>query len=86
MSIRTAKRDEIEALGHLISSSFAQYKGAIPQALLNPYITGSSDIGARWDEATVLVFEDDGRIVGTVTYYHQHAYRRDGFFSELGWV
>jgi GNAT superfamily N-acetyltransferase len=56
----------------------------IPSAIFESYVAQSADLGARWDEAEVLVAEVDGGVAGTVSFYPDAS--REGLGLPSGWA
>jgi GNAT superfamily N-acetyltransferase len=65
--VRRAQRtDDLAALGRIVIDAYTSLPGWISDPGYEEYI---ADVGARFDEATVVgAFDDSGRPVGCVTY------------------
>lgn len=61
-----AEEDEIRAV---IKAANAPFASAVPADFYASYLASAMDVRGRLDVATVLVVEQDERIVGTVTYF-----------------
>lgn len=83
-TVRSATRDEIPEIAALIAAALASLEGKAAAAVLKLYVQNSCDIGARWDEAEVLVLESKACIVDTVTYHADAA--REGLGLPPGWA
>lgn len=61
-----AEEDEIRAV---IQAANAPFASVLPADFYGSYLASAMDVRGRMDVATVLVIEQDERIVGTVTYF-----------------
>lgn len=77
--VRPARRSEIAAIAPVVAAALGEFRGMIPATIFDAYVRESSDLGARWDEAEVLVAEVDGRIAGTVSFYPDASREELGF-------
>ena len=65
MEVRPARPDEYDAIGDLIIEAYRDLRGG---ASLGDYENELSAVGDRAVDCTVLVADDDGGMLGTVTY------------------
>ncbi|QKE82910.1 GNAT family N-acetyltransferase [Arthrobacter sp. NEB 688] len=65
VAVRPARPDELAEVGELTLAAYAADGGMDRQ---NPYAATLLDAGARARDAVLLVAEDAGRLLGTVTY------------------
>jgi GNAT superfamily N-acetyltransferase len=82
--IRRARRSEIPRIAPVVAAALEEFRGAIPPAIFNAYVEESADLGARWNEAEVLVAEFGGRIAGTVSFYPDAS--REGLGFPAHWA
>ncbi|WP_307835995.1 GNAT family N-acetyltransferase [Phycicoccus sonneratiae] len=74
--VRPARPDELEAVGRLTLAAYAADGGMSPE---HPYAATLLDAGARARDAELLVAEESGSVLGTVTFV-----RPGTPFSEIG--
>jgi ribosomal protein S18 acetylase RimI-like enzyme len=73
--IRNARDDELDMVADLISDSYAEYgtdaagMSADLAKAFDEYRIEQRDVRSRLADSDLIVAEDDGRLVGTVTYY-----------------
>lgn len=65
VTVRPARPDELAAVGELTLAAYAADSGMTRE---HPYAASLLDAGARLRDAELLVAEQDGAVVGTVTY------------------
>jgi len=75
--IRDARPDEVDAVGDLIRAAYAELEAAYP-ADWSRYFDMVGRMNFHFERAEVIVAEQTGRLVGTVTFY------RDGSQSGQG--
>ena len=71
VSVRGAEPEEHEAIRVLLEAAYRQFASAIPQAIYEPYIADILDLEPRVRAGSLLVAEQAGRLLGTVTFYEQ---------------
>ncbi len=88
--IRDAKPEELDEVADVISAAYAQY-GPPPgseETLVRAfaeYRTEQRDVRARLADSQLIVAEEDGRIVGSVTFYPPGSDKKlEGW--PLGWA
>jgi ribosomal protein S18 acetylase RimI-like enzyme len=74
--VRPARPDELEAVGLLTLEAYAADSGMTAE---HPYAATLLDAGARARDAVLLVAEEDGALLGTVTFV-----RPGTPFAEIG--
>jgi GNAT superfamily N-acetyltransferase len=79
--IRPAARSEIARIAPVVTAALEEFRHMIPPTIFDPYVEESADLGARWDEAEVLVAEIAGRVAGTVSFYRDASREGLGFPS-----
>jgi GNAT superfamily N-acetyltransferase len=82
--VRQARRSEIPRIAPIVAAALEEFRGSIPADIFDAYVNQSADLGARWDEAEVLVAELDGRIAGTVSFYPDAS--REGLGFPAHWA
>ncbi len=81
MNIRNARIEELDEVAQVISAAYHQYSAIIPPEQWQPYLNNLIDVRGRLDKAELIVAEEDGRILGAVTFFP------DGAAStEEGWT
>ncbi|MGZ4129021.1 MAG: GNAT family N-acetyltransferase [Actinomycetota bacterium] len=74
VTIRDARDDELDQVADLLEAAYAQY-GPPPESSVelaeafDEYRTNIRDVRSRLNESVLIVAEQDGRIVGSVTFY-----------------
>ena len=68
-SLRDARTDEAAAVGGVISAAYAQFQPAYPPESWERFFRMVGEVGGHFEHAQVIVAEQDGAIVGTVTFY-----------------
>ncbi|MGS1096386.1 GNAT family N-acetyltransferase (plasmid) [Aquamicrobium terrae] len=77
--VRQVRYRELEEVGALVFDAFASFRQVLAAHIFKPYVKDAANLTMRWQEANVMVLEQEGRIVGTLTYYADAA--REG----MGW-
>lgn len=68
-AIRDAGPADFDAIRAIAAAANEEFRPAMGEALYAGYIANVLDLDRRAREATLLVAEQDGRIVGTITLY-----------------
>ena len=74
LDIRDARQDELDVVADLISDAYAEY-GPVPQSspelieAFEQYRSEQRDVRSRLADSELIVADDDGKLVGAVTYY-----------------
>jgi GNAT superfamily N-acetyltransferase len=80
LSVREAEAAEHRAVRGVLEAAYRQFDAVLPPAAFERYLADLLDLGARSDASRLLVAEQAGRIVGTVTFFEDA--RNEG---DLGW-
>lgn len=67
--VRRGLRAEEDEIRTVILAANAPFASVVPADFFGSYLASAMDVRGRMDVATVLVIEQDERIVGTVTYF-----------------
>ncbi len=72
--IRDAKREELDDVADVISAAYAQYapppeSGKALLDAFDEYRIDQRDVWSRLADSQLIVAEEEGRIIGTVTFY-----------------
>lgn len=67
--VRDAAHDELDAAAEVMVAAYAEYLPPEPTSPWLEYREEIRDVRRRLGQATLVVAEQDGRIVGAVTYY-----------------
>jgi len=68
-SVRDARQAELDDVALLIRDAYRQYRPSFSRGLWERYLADIVDVRSRLDSADLIVAEDLGRIVGSVTFY-----------------
>lgn len=68
-SIRDVRMDELDAVAGVILAAYEQYKAAMPPAVWEAYSRDIVNVRARMANARLIVAEQDGKILGAVTFF-----------------
>ena len=79
MNIRNARTEELGQAAQVISEAYHQYSDIIPPEHWEPYLHNLTDFRSRLDKAELIVAEEDGGILGAVTFFPK------GSASGEGW-
>src|SRR6266498_3919081 len=71
VSVRDAEPEEHEAIRVLLEAAYRQFASAIPRAIYEPYIADILDLEPRVRAGSLLVAEQAGRLLGTITFYER---------------
>lgn len=85
LEIRNARPNELDAVADVIRDAYAEYERLYPPESWQGYFRIVSDVHGLHPEAELLVAEEDGRIVGTVTFFADGALSRQGEWP-AGWA
>jgi len=69
VTVRDAEPGEHEAIRDLLAAAYRQFAEAVPVSIYGPYIADIVDLEPRARAGRLLVAEQAGEILGTVTYY-----------------
>jgi GNAT superfamily N-acetyltransferase len=84
VSVREAAAAEHQAVRGVLAAAYRQFDAVLPPAAFEGYLADLLDLGARSDASRLLVAEQAGRIVGTVTFFEDA--RDEGAFGwPAGW-
>jgi predicted N-acetyltransferase YhbS len=84
VSVRDAGPADHPAIRDLLAAAYGQYRSVLPAQVWGSYIEDILDLDSRARTGQLIVAEQAGRIVGTVTYYAQA--RAEGFEWPAGWA
>jgi predicted N-acetyltransferase YhbS len=84
VSILEASRSQHPAIRQVIAAAYRQYETVLPRAVFDGYLADLLDLDARADDSHLLVAEQGGRIVGTVTFFEDAA--KEGLGWPSGWA
>jgi ribosomal protein S18 acetylase RimI-like enzyme len=79
VTVREAEPGEHEAIHDLLASAYQEFESTVPASIYGPYIADILDLEPRARAGRLLVAEQAGRILGTVTYY------QDAGAAGVGW-
>jgi GNAT superfamily N-acetyltransferase len=79
VTVRDAEPGEHEGIRDLLAAAYRQFAEAVPASIYGPYIADIVDLEPRARAGRLLVAEQAGEILGTVTYY------RDAGAAGVGW-
>ena len=85
VTIREARQDELDDVATLILESFGEFENEFPRAVWEAAVAEWADVRGRLDEAQLIVAEQGGRIVGSVTFYPEAAHSRTESWP-AGWA
>ena len=68
-TIREARDDELEAVSSLIVDAYAQYAAQMSPDAWSSYANEIANVRGRRDDAVLLVAEEDGQLIGSVTMF-----------------
>lgn len=68
-SIRTAQDDEYDTIASLIVDAYAEYAARMSPDAWSTFASEIANVRGRKDDAELLVAEDNGQIVGSVTMF-----------------
>ncbi|TIO09403.1 MAG: GNAT family N-acetyltransferase [Mesorhizobium sp.] len=77
--IRLARHEELDEISALVSDAFTSFQHALPRHIFEPYANDACDLAGRWEDASLAVFEHQGRLVGTVSYYAEAVHEGMGW-------
>jgi len=88
--IRDAKPEELDEIADVISAAYAQYappdgSGEVLIEAFEEYRVEQRDVRSRLADSQLIVAEEGGRIVGTVTFYPPGSEKK-GENWPLGWA
>ncbi len=83
--IRDARPDEVDDVGSVILTAYAQFEAAYPADSWARYYDMVGRMQEHFDAGEVIVAELDGRIIGTVTFYPNGSKSGQGEWPE-GWA
>ena len=69
MNIRNARIEELDEVIRVIVAAYDQYAALVSPEMWAPYARNVADVRSRLDESELIVAEEDGRILGAVTFY-----------------
>jgi predicted N-acetyltransferase YhbS len=84
VSVRDAEPSEHHAIRGVLELAYRQFASGLPPAIYEGYIADVLDLDARARAGQLLVAEQAGQIVGTVTFYQEA--RAQGFGWPPGWA
>jgi GNAT superfamily N-acetyltransferase len=67
--IRQAREDELDTVAALAVEAYAEYARHMPPDAWSAFAQNIANVRGRSNEATILVAERDGELVGTVTLF-----------------
>ena len=67
--IREAQTEELDEVSRVIGSSFEEYAASVPASAFEAYLKDIMDVRSRLSFTELLVAEDQGQVVGSVTFY-----------------
>jgi GNAT superfamily N-acetyltransferase len=85
VAVREAEAAEHRAVRGVLAAAYRQFDAVLPPAMFECYLADLLDLDARSDTSRLLVAEQAGRIVGTVTFFEDA--RNEGDFGwPTGWA
>jgi GNAT superfamily N-acetyltransferase len=85
VAVREAEAAEHRAVRGVLAAAYRQFDAVLPPAMFERYLADLLDLDARSDTSRLLVAEQAGRIVGTVTFFEDA--RNEGDFGwPAGWA
>ena len=85
LRIRDATAAELDQLADLIRASYQEYEPHYPPERWLNYIRAVGDVHSRFGEGELIVAEQDGTLVGTVTFYADGSRSHQGEWPP-GWA
>jgi ribosomal protein S18 acetylase RimI-like enzyme len=79
VDLRNARLDELEEVAGVMVAAYRQYAPLMPSDYWEQYVRNIADVRSRLDTAELIVAEEEGRVLGAVTFYP------DGSRSREGW-
>jgi ribosomal protein S18 acetylase RimI-like enzyme len=67
--IRNANSEELEQVALLLKEAYQQYEKFLPREIFQSYPEDIMNVRSRLPESELIVAEQEGRLVGTVTLY-----------------
>ena len=67
--IRNARAEELDQVALLVRDAYQEYLTSFPPGTWEGYVRDIMDVRSRLEISELIVAEDDGRIVGAVTFY-----------------
>ena len=68
-TIRPAREDELDAVASLIVDAYAEYAAHMSPDAWSTFANDIANVRGRQNDATLLVAEEDGQLVGSVTVF-----------------
>ena len=85
VSVREAQASDRQAVHDVLAAAYRQFDAVLPPAAFERYLADLLDLDARSQDGRVLVAEQAGRVVGTVTFFEDA--RAEGAFGwPAGWA
>jgi GNAT superfamily N-acetyltransferase len=84
-SLRDARPDEAAAVGAVVGAAYAQFQPDYPPESWERFFRMVGEAGSHFERAQVIVAEQAGAIVGTVTFYPDGSVSGQGEWPE-GWA
>jgi GNAT superfamily N-acetyltransferase/mannose-6-phosphate isomerase-like protein (cupin superfamily) len=84
VEVRGAGRSDVPAIRRVLLASYQEYATDLPPAVFGRYLAELLDVEGRAGDGRLLVAEHGGRVVGSVTYYHDAA--AEGLGWPAGWA
>jgi ribosomal protein S18 acetylase RimI-like enzyme len=69
LQIRDARPDELDVTAEVMVAAYREYVPRDAPPPLQDYLDEIRDVRSRLADSTLILAEDDGRILGAVTYY-----------------
>jgi GNAT superfamily N-acetyltransferase len=84
VSVREAGPGDYETIRDVLDSAYRQFASVAPATIFEPYMANILDVEARTRTGQLLVAEQAGQILGTVTFYEDAT--AQGFAWPPGWA
>lgn len=78
ITIRAARPDELDDVAELMVEAYAEFAAQMSPDAWSTFAVDIANVRGRADDAEVLVAEDDGRLVGTISMYAQWRGAQEG--------
>ena len=85
VTIRDARADEAEAVGAVIRAAYAQFVTDYPAESWQRFYEMVGRVDAHFDKAEVVVAEQSGRVIATVSFYPDGSQSAQGEWP-AGWA
>lgn len=82
--IRNARYEEVEEVAVLLTEAYQEYQPHLPSSLWQQYLDDIRNTGGRWEHSELVLAEEKGRLVGSVTFYPNGQAAGEGW--PAGWA